>query len=95
MTNILLLIKEYCLKFVTKESNYSHIVMSKEFESLDQALMVEVIRRKQGGASIGLFRPKISPNLCPRCHLKRISVQNWKKNHLPNFQVNGVWSDDP
>ena len=66
-------LKEYCFKFVTKESNYSQvlkqlccglwlscllwhstrksqifqIVMSKEFETLDRDLMVEVIRRKQ------------------------------------------------
>lgn len=40
-------IKEFCLSFVVKESNYSQIVMSKEFDTLDQPLMVEIIRRKQ------------------------------------------------
>ncbi|CAH0765579.1 unnamed protein product [Bemisia tabaci] len=40
-------IKEYCLKFIVKESNYNQIVMSKEFETLDRTLMVEIIRRKQ------------------------------------------------
>ncbi|KAF4516879.1 hypothetical protein B566_EDAN011223 [Ephemera danica] len=40
-------IKEFCLKFVVKETNYNQIVMSREFETLDRALMVEVIRRKQ------------------------------------------------
>ena len=59
-------LKEYCFRFVIKESNYSQvqytrsaffsfltpvpafqIVMSKEFETLDRDLMVEVIRRKQ------------------------------------------------
>jgi hypothetical protein len=40
-------IKEFCLKFVIKESNYNQIVMSNEFESLDQSLMVEIIRRRQ------------------------------------------------
>ena len=29
------------------DSNYNHIVMSTEFESLDQPLMVEIIRRRQ------------------------------------------------
>ncbi|CAG0890166.1 unnamed protein product [Cyprideis torosa] len=40
-------LKEYCLKFIVKESNYNAIVMSREFECLEQPLMVEVIRRKQ------------------------------------------------
>lgn len=39
-------LKEYCLKFIVKESNCSDIVNSKEFESLDKPLMVEIIRRK-------------------------------------------------
>lgn len=39
--------KEYCLKFIVKESNYTQIVMSKEFESLDQPVMVEIVRRRQ------------------------------------------------
>ncbi|ESO89967.1 hypothetical protein LOTGIDRAFT_124272 [Lottia gigantea] len=40
-------LKEYCLRFIIKESNYNQIVMSKEFESVDQTLMVEIIRRHQ------------------------------------------------
>lgn len=40
-------IKEFCLSFVVKDSNYNHIVMSQEFETLDQPLMVEIIRRRQ------------------------------------------------
>ncbi|CAH1786003.1 unnamed protein product [Owenia fusiformis] len=40
-------LREYCLKFIVKESNYNQIVMSKEFEILDQPLMVEIIRRRQ------------------------------------------------
>jgi hypothetical protein len=43
----LLFIKEFCLKFIVKETNYSQIVMSKEFETLEQPLMVEIIRRQQ------------------------------------------------
>ena len=38
--------QEYCLKFIVKESNCNQIVNSKEFESLDKPLMVEIIRRK-------------------------------------------------
>jgi leucine-zipper-like transcriptional regulator 1 len=40
-------IKEFCLKYVVKDNNYSQIVMSREFENLERALMVEIIRRKQ------------------------------------------------
>ena len=43
----LFFIKEFCLKFIIKETSYNQIVMSKEFETLDQHLMVEIIRRKQ------------------------------------------------
>ncbi|KAL3266794.1 hypothetical protein HHI36_010948 [Cryptolaemus montrouzieri] len=40
-------IKEHCLRFIVKESNYNQIVMSAEFEDLERGLMVEIIRRKQ------------------------------------------------
>ncbi|XP_024889216.1 leucine-zipper-like transcriptional regulator 1 [Temnothorax curvispinosus] len=40
-------IKEFCLSFVVKENNYNEIVMSQEFETLDQPLMVEIIRGRQ------------------------------------------------
>lgn len=40
-------VKELCLKLIVRESNYTQIVMSPEFETLDQRLMVEIIRRKQ------------------------------------------------
>eukprot|EP00095_Tigriopus_kingsejongensis_P011479 snap_masked-scaffold626_size122949-processed-gene-0.20 protein:Tk11479 transcript:snap_masked-scaffold626_size122949-processed-gene-0.20-mRNA-1 annotation:"leucine-zipper-like transcription regulator 1 isoform x2" len=43
----LLYIKEHCLKFIIKEFNFKRIIMSTEFESLDQILMVDIIRRKQ------------------------------------------------
>jgi len=39
--------QEYCLKFIIKESNYNQIVMSREFETIEQPLMVEIIRRRQ------------------------------------------------
>jgi len=43
----LFFIKEFCLRYIIKESSYNKIVMSKEFESLEQPLMVEIIRRRQ------------------------------------------------
>ena len=43
----LFFIKEFCLKFIVKETNYNQIVMSKDFEKLEQPLMVEIIRRRQ------------------------------------------------
>jgi len=49
----LFFLKEFCLKFITKESSYTQIVMSKEFECLEQPLMVEIVRRRQ----------------IPRCHI--------------------------
>lgn len=35
------------MKYLTKESNFKQIVMSNEFEHLEQTLMVEIIRRHQ------------------------------------------------
>ena len=43
----LFFIKEFCLRYIIKESSYNKIVMSKDFETLEQPLMVEIIRRKQ------------------------------------------------
>ncbi|KAH9502451.1 Leucine-zipper-like transcriptional regulator 1 [Bulinus truncatus] len=40
-------LKGFCLRFIVKEVNFNQIVMSKEFESLDKSLIVEIIRRKQ------------------------------------------------
>ncbi|KAK2169086.1 hypothetical protein LSH36_12g10021 [Paralvinella palmiformis] len=40
-------LKEYCLKFIVKDSNYSQIIMSQEFETLDRVLMVQIVRRRQ------------------------------------------------
>lgn len=39
-------IKEYCLKFIIKESNFTQIVLTKEFENVEKELMVEIIRRR-------------------------------------------------
>ncbi|XP_059143306.1 leucine-zipper-like transcriptional regulator 1 [Physella acuta] len=39
-------LKGFCLRFIVKEANYNQIVMSKEFETLDKPLIVEIIRRK-------------------------------------------------
>ena len=39
--------QEYCLKYIVKESNWNQIVMSKDFESLEQPLMVQIIRRRE------------------------------------------------
>nr|XP_037271803.1 LOW QUALITY PROTEIN: leucine-zipper-like transcriptional regulator 1 [Rhipicephalus microplus] len=50
-------IKEFCLKFIVKESTYNQIVMSKEFETIAQPLMVEIIRRRQMPAVRSLLEP--------------------------------------
>ena len=40
-----------------KESNYTEIVMSSEFETLEQTLMVEIVRRRQ----MPVVRPLADP----------------------------------
>jgi len=44
---ILFCFQEFCLRFIIRESNYTNIIMSTEFETIMQALMVEIIRRRQ------------------------------------------------
>lgn len=39
-------IKDYCLNFIVKEDFFYDIVMSSEFEKLEKALIVEVVRKK-------------------------------------------------
>ncbi|XP_034827610.1 leucine-zipper-like transcriptional regulator 1 homolog [Maniola hyperantus] len=49
-------IKEYCLRFVVKDYNFTAIVMSPEFDQMEQKLMVEVIRRRHQ------LQPKLPAN---------------------------------
>ena len=44
-------------RFIVKESNYTEIVMSQEFETLSQPLMVEIVRRRQ----VPVVRPLADP----------------------------------
>lgn len=39
-------LKDYCMRFIVQDSNYRKVVMSSSFETLDKALMVQVIRRQ-------------------------------------------------
>ena len=64
------------MKFIVRENNYNQIVMSKEFETLDQPLMVEIIRRRQ--------RPATRP-LCEQPHVD-ISGQSLNI-HFVDFQI--------
>lgn len=40
-------LKDYCLQFIVRESNYRAVIMSSPFESLDKSLMVQIIRQQQ------------------------------------------------
>lgn len=51
-------IKEFCLRFIVKDTHYNQIVMSREFETLDRVLMVEIIRRKQVPQNRAQIEPK-------------------------------------
>lgn len=44
---LLLFSQDFCLRFIVREANYNNIIMSKNFESVPQKLMVEIIRRRQ------------------------------------------------
>lgn len=49
-------IKEFCLSFIVKDSNFNQIVMSQEFETLEQPLMVEIIRRRTTPQTRNIFK---------------------------------------
>ena len=40
-------LREYCLKFITRESNYQRVIMSESFENLDRSLIIQIVRRQQ------------------------------------------------
>jgi len=40
-------LREYCMKFIVRESNFRKVIMSSSFEALDRELMVQIIRRQQ------------------------------------------------
>lgn len=75
-------IKEYCLKFIVKESNYNKIVMSREFETLEQPLMVEIIRRKQMPPSRSLSEPHPENN---QDYTLEKDMENFLKNTGADF----------
>ena len=43
----LLTLKEACMSFLIKDTNFNQVIMLSEFESLESSLMVEIIRRRQ------------------------------------------------
>ncbi|XP_019760823.2 leucine-zipper-like transcriptional regulator 1 [Dendroctonus ponderosae] len=40
-------IKEQCLRFIVKDTNFNHIIRSAEFETLESRLIVQILFRKQ------------------------------------------------
>ena len=40
-------LKDYCMKFIVRESNFRKVIMSTAFESLDQPLMVQIVCLQQ------------------------------------------------
>ena len=39
--------KEFCMRFIVRDTNYRKVIMSSSFENLDRLLMVQIIRRQQ------------------------------------------------
>ncbi len=40
-------LREYCLRFIVRDSNYRKVIMGAAFETLDRALMIQIIRKQQ------------------------------------------------
>ena len=45
-------LKEFCMKFLCKDSNFNQVIMLDEFEQLEPPLMVELIRLRQAPVKI-------------------------------------------
>lgn len=39
--------REFCMQFIVRDSNYRKVIMSSSFEKLDRSVMVQIIRRQQ------------------------------------------------
>ena len=39
--------REFCMRFIVRDSNYRKVIMSSSFERLDRSVMVQIIRRQQ------------------------------------------------
>ncbi|CAG5123341.1 unnamed protein product [Candidula unifasciata] len=70
-------LKGFCLRFIVKEANFNQIVMSKEFETLEKSLIVEIIRRKLE-PPVRLLDPQPEP-----------LASNSLEQDLAQFRLNG------
>ncbi|XP_054727948.1 leucine-zipper-like transcriptional regulator 1 homolog [Anastrepha obliqua] len=52
--NKIQIIKDHCMQFITKDENYTDVVMSSEFGDLDKSLIVEIVRRRLNPGKIVL-----------------------------------------
>ena len=39
-------VKDFCLRFIVRGSNFKEIIMTQQFETLPTSLMVEIVRRR-------------------------------------------------
>ncbi|XP_047032468.1 leucine-zipper-like transcriptional regulator 1 isoform X2 [Helicoverpa zea] len=79
-------IKEYCLRFVVKDYNFTPIVMSKEFEEMEQSLMVEVIRRRQ--------QPPPKPNATTQNEYDEEIIGTTLEQDMSVLLTSSVWLAD-
>lgn len=83
------------MKFLIKESNFKQIVMSTQFEHLEQSLMVEIIRRHQSPAKVQLQADQISNILdssshdkCKKKAISLLTITHFYTHTLVNFRSN-------
>ena len=70
-------LKEYCMRFIVRDSNYRKVIMSTSFETLDRSLMVQIIRRQQ-------FRSRPTS---PEPHGDEIAVPSSLQDDLQRFLI--------
>ena len=56
------------MKFLTKDSNFNQIIMLSEFEQIETALMVEIIRLRQNPLRKIMTSEKLNDNMFEKCN---------------------------
>lgn len=74
-------LKEFCMKFLSKDSNFNQVIMLDDFEQLEPPLMVEIIRLRQVPAKV----QQNESSLCDEViHERCTSIEQDMENFILN-----------
>ncbi len=82
-------LKEFCMKFLAKDSNFNQVIMMTEFEQLETTLMVEIIRLRQNPAPKNSLNDSMSELMLEKCTSLEQDLEHFIKNKIGmNFVEN-------